>query len=183
VIAASGGFNLTAGADWLIASLNDIPTLHAVIQPLGVSPLALFLLKQLEFEGRLYLQEERLGWHEAWQSAVAFDIGMAVYTNQAPQFQKMGISSNRLCMFIAMGVPVICSTQESFRFVENYDCGVLVSTYTEFVDAVKFIGSRLELMRDNCRRALSDYVMPSDRYPSLRRAMAAMIGLSTGPTH
>lgn len=181
VIAASGGFNLTAGADWLIRSLKEINTLYAVIQPLGVSPLALFLLKQLEFEGRLFLQEERLSWDEAWQSAVAFDIGMAIYTNPAPQFQKMGISSNRLCMFIAMGVPVICSTQESFGFVEQYDCGVLVSTYADFAAAIAHIASHLDQMRENCRRALRDYVMPSERYPSLRREMAGLLGAPPAP--
>lgn len=174
VIAASGGFNLTAGADWLVQALRDDPSLHAVIQPLGVDPLSLFLLNHLGLESRLYLQQDRLTWQEAWQSAVGFDIGLAIYTNPAPQFQHMGISSNRLCMFIAMGVPVICSRQESFTFVEDYHCGIMVGSYEEFLASIHRIGANLEAMRKSCRRCFEEYIMPPDRYPILREAIAAL---------
>jgi len=174
VVAASGGFNLTAGADWLIQALREEPSLHAVIQPLGVDQLSLFLLRHLGMESRLYLQEERLSWQEAWQSAVGFDIGLAIYTNPAPQFQQMGISSNRLCMFIAMGVPVICSRQVSFRFIEDYQCGILVSSYEEFLAAIHFIGANLDSMRQNCKRCFREYLMPPDRYPTLQAAITAL---------
>jgi hypothetical protein len=172
VIASSGAFNLTAGADWLVQALQEETTLHAVIQPLAVSPLCLFLLQRLGLEGRLYLQQERLGWQEAWQTAVGLDIGLAIYTNPAPQFQRMGTSSNRLCMFLAMGVPVIASRQESFAFLEKYNCGVLVENYAQFRQAIHTIAAQLPEMRANCRRCLHDYIMPSDRYPHLRQAIA-----------
>jgi hypothetical protein len=174
VVASSGGFNLTAGADWLVKALEDRPELYAVIQPLGVDPLALFLLENIPSIDRVFLQRDRLSWNEAWRSAVGFDIGMAIYTNQAPQFQKMGISSNRLCMFIAMGVPVICSKQESFAFVSNYQCGVVVSDYTEFLEAISYISSNLTQMRENCRRCFHDYIMPADRFPALSRAIDSL---------
>jgi glycosyltransferase involved in cell wall biosynthesis len=174
VVASSGGFNLSLGADWLISALQDRPELYAVIQPLGVDPLALFLLENIPSIDRVFLQRDRLSWNEAWRSAVGFDIGMAIYTNQAPQFQKMGISSNRLCMFIAMGVPVICSRQDSFAFVSNYECGVVVSDYTEFLEAISYIGSNLTQMRDNCRRCFHEYIMPTDRFPALRRAINSL---------
>ena len=35
VLGASGFFNLTAGAEWLIEALENVPDLHAVLQPLG----------------------------------------------------------------------------------------------------------------------------------------------------
>ena len=181
IVAASGGFNLTAGADWLVQALREEPSLNAVIQPLGVEPLSLFLLKQLGLGSRLYLQEDRLSWQEAWRSAVGFDIGLAIYANQAPQFQHMGISSNRLCMFIAMGVPVICSRQESFRFVEDYRCGVMVDSYQEFLAAIQTIGHNLEAMRENCRNCLEQYIMPPDRYPRLGKAIAAVEPLDRTP--
>ena len=174
VVASSGGFNLTAGADWLIKAIQDRPELYAVIQPLGVDPLALFLLENLPSKDRVYLQRDRLSWNEAWRSAVGFDIGMVIYTNQAPQFQKMGISSNRLCMFIAMGVPIICSKQDSFAFVDRYECGAIVSDYSEFLDAISYISSNLIQMRENCRRCFNDYIMPAERFPTLRRAIESI---------
>jgi hypothetical protein len=174
VIASSGAFNLTAGADWLVQALQEETSLHAVIQPLAVSPLCLFLLHRLGLDARLYLQQERLSWQEAWQSAVGLDIGLAIYTNPAPQFQHMGTSSNRLCMFIAMGVPVIASRQESFHFIEEYDCGVLVDNYDEFLAAIRHIGQHLDRMRQNCYRCFGEYIMPPDRYPRLRQAIASI---------
>jgi hypothetical protein len=174
VLASSGGFNLTAGADWLIKAIQDRPELYAVIQPLGVDPLALFLLENLPSKERVYLQRDRLSWNEAWRSAVGFDIGLVIYTNQAPQFQKMGISSNRLCMFIAMGVPIICSKQDSFAFVDRYECGAIVSDYSEFLDAISYISSNLVQMRENCRRCFNDYIMPADRFPILGRAIESI---------
>ncbi|MFZ9752194.1 MAG: hypothetical protein ACO3B3_01360 [Cyanobium sp.] len=174
VIASSGAFNLTAGADWLVQALQEEPSLHTVIQPLAVSPLCLFLLGRIGLGQRMYLQQERLSWQEAWRSAVGLDIGLAIYTNPAPQFQHMGTSSNRLCMFLAMGVPVIATRQPSFSFIEDYDCGVLVETYEEFLAAIREIASRLPQMRDNCRHCFHDYIMPSDRFPRLRQAIAAL---------
>lgn len=174
VIASSGALNLTAGADWLVQALQEESSLHAVIQPLAVSPLCLFLLGRLGLGSRLYLQHERLDWQEAWRSAVAADIGLAIYTNPAPQFQHMGTSSNRLCMFLAMGVPVIATRQPSFRFLETYDCGVMVESYDEFLAAIRQIGSRLPEMRANCRRCFEEYIMPPDRFPQLRQAIASL---------
>lgn len=174
VIASSGALNLTAGADWLVQTLQEEPDLHAVIQPLAVSPLCLFLLGRLGLGERLVLQRERLSWQEAWRSAVAADIGLAIYTNPAPQFQAMGTSSNRLCMFLAMGVPVIATRQPSFRFLEDYDCGVLVENQAEFRAAIRRIGDNLERMRANCHRCFREYLMPPERFAGLQQAIAAL---------
>lgn len=167
VIASSGGFNLTAGAEWLLQSLGEKKTLYAVIQPLGIDPLSRTLLQHFRYSERLYLQLDRLTWHEAWLTATAFDIGVVVYSNPAPQFQNMGISSNRLCMFIAMGVPVICSDQKSFKFVQDYNCGILVSSYTEFLLAIDQILDNHQQMKLNCKRCFDEYIQPQTRYNQL----------------
>lgn len=167
VIGSSGGFNLTSGADWLLNSLKDITDLYSVIQPIGVSELALFLINNLEYSSRLYVEKSRLDWQEAWRQAKGFDIGLCIYTNPAPQFQKMGISSNRLCMFIAMGVPVIASRQPSFEFLEEYDCGIMVSSYTEFLMAIHEIRKRNYIMKENCDKCYREYINTKERYKTL----------------
>lgn len=167
VIGSSGGFNLTAGADWLLNSIREIRDIYAVIQPLGVSPLSIFLLESLEYSDRLYIQKNRLGWNEAWKNSIGFDIGLSIYTNPAPQFQKMGISSNRLCMFIAMGVPVIASKQESFNFLEDYDCGILVESFADFKLAIYEIRSRHSIMKANCEKCYTDYIKSRESYQTL----------------
>jgi hypothetical protein len=164
VIGSSGGFNLTAGADWLLSSLKDIQDIYSVIQPLGVSALSIFLLDNLEYKDRIFVQKQRLGWHDAWKQAIGFDVGLSIYTNPAPQFQQMGISSNRLCMFIAMGVPVIASRQKSFEFLEQFSCGIMVDTYDEFKSAIQIIRNEHHSMKENCKRCFHDYIKVDERF-------------------
>jgi glycosyltransferase involved in cell wall biosynthesis len=174
IIGSSGGFNLTAGADWLLQHIKENEEVSAVIQPLGVSELAMYLLKSLEFKRRIYTEIKRLDWYEAWESAQGLDAGICIYMNQAPQFQNMGISSNRLCMFIAMGVPVIASKQESFSFIEEYDCGVLVNDYTDFKEAINYIRQNLVEMRENCEQCFRTYINPNERYNKLCRVIGTL---------
>ena len=167
IIGSSGGFNLTAGADWLLDYMRETHDVYAVIQPLGVTPLSMFLLESLEFDKRLFLQKERLSWFEAWRISIGFDVGLSIYKNPAPQFQMMGISSNRLCMFIAMGIPVIATRQESFTFLEDYDCGLMVGNYDEFKLALAEIRNRRQEMSSNCERCFQEYIMSAQRYQHL----------------
>ena len=171
VIGSSGGFNLTAGADWLLDSIRDLRDIYAVIQPLGISPLSVYLLERLDLGDRLFIQKDRLEWFDAWRHAIGFDIGLCIYTNPAAQFQKMGISSNRLCMFIAMGVPIIASKQESFKFLEEYDCGILVESFEEFKLAIKHIRHRHSTMKDNCEECYHNYIKPSETFQMLLKTM------------
>lgn len=174
VIGSSGGFNMTAGADWLLNTIREIEDIHAVIQPLGASPLSIFLLQSLSFSNRIYVQTTRLGWREAWNSAQGLDVGLCIYTNQAPQFQKMGISSNRLCMFLAMGVPVIGSYQKSFEFLEKYNCGIMVDNYTEFKDAITRIRKSYKQMSINCRECMETYLKPTEYYNILKQKIRGL---------
>lgn len=176
IIGSSGGFNMTAGADWLLDTVRNNRDLCAVIQPLGVDPLSLYLLRNLEYNDRVFIQEKRMEWNEAWDSAQGFDVGVCVYTNQSPQFQKMGISSNRLCMFIAMGVPVIASRQESFSFLEAYGCGALVEDIHEFKEGIEYIRSNCTRMKENCEECFQSYIKPHLRYMTLKNSIQQISG-------
>jgi glycosyltransferase involved in cell wall biosynthesis len=167
IIGSSGGFNMTAGADWLLKYIKENEDIRSVVQPLGVTPLSMFLLRNLDFSDRIYIQDKRMDWNEAWESAQGLDVGICIYMNQAPQFQNMGISSNRLCMFLAMGVPVIASKQKSFEFLEAYDCGVLVEDYKDFENSVRYIKDKWSVMRENCEKCFNEYINPNERYGTL----------------
>jgi glycosyltransferase involved in cell wall biosynthesis len=86
----------------------------------------------------------------------------------------MGISSNRLCMYLAMGVPVICSRQPSFQFVEDFGCGVMVDDGAGFLAAARRLGADLEARREACGRCFHDYIRPQERYRSLVAAIGAL---------
>lgn len=169
VIGSSGGFNMTAGADWMIETIREMDDIYAVIQPLGVTELSKYLLQSLAFSDRIYVENERLNWREAWRSAQALDVGLCIYTNKAPQFQNMGVSSNRLCMFLAMGVPVIASYQKSFEFLEKYNCGFMVRDLDEFKRAITAIRGNHWKMSENCKVCTDEYLKPRLRYEVLKQ--------------
>ncbi len=172
VIGVSGGFNETAGADWLLETFVRDSSIYLMVQALNLAPFARLLMQKLQGADRLYLESRRLDWQEAWASAAACDIGLAIYTSTGPQFQHMGIASNRLCMFLAMGVPVIGNRQSSYAFLETYDCGILVDSADEFAAAVAQIRSRLAAMKRNALRCAQEYIQAPERYEFLKQALA-----------
>ena len=104
----------------------------------------------------------------------ALASSVVIYNNPAPQFQHMGTSSNRLCMFLAMGVPVIASRQDSFQFIEKFDCGVLVDDAHGFSTAIDRIRNRFDEMRANALRCWQEHISASERYVHLREAIAGI---------
>jgi glycosyltransferase involved in cell wall biosynthesis len=163
------------GADWMVDALQRIPDLHVLGQLLGLDMLTRRLLVGLEGSDRLHLESERLSWDETYASMAAVDIGMVVYHHPAPQFQNNGVASNRLCMFLAMGVPVVASRQPSFEFLERYECGALASTPEEFVDAVKRVRDRLPEMKANALRCAREYIDAPGRYRELEQVVDSFI--------
>lgn len=156
------------------AALEALPDLHVMAQPVNLDPFTRALLGRTHGRERLHLEERRLPWREAWASMAAADIGMVVYHHQGSQFQRMGTSSNRLCMFLAMGLPVVVSRQPSFAFVEKYDCGVMVESEREFVEAVQSISRRLPEMKRNALRCAEEYIDAPGRYRALVAALGAI---------
>ena len=180
VMAYSGVFHDCNGGLWLMQALEECPELWVWGQVLHEDPLVHGLMRQARGSERLVLEASRMGWQEAWASMGAVDIGQVIYLKDAPQFHHMGIASNRLCMFLTMGVPVIASRQPSFSFLEEYDCGVLIDGPDEMAAAVRRIGSRLELMRANALHCSREYIRAPQRWRELRDALAAVVGQRDG---
>ena len=167
VLSYSGGFNMSGGADWLLGTVAGNDNLFLVLQPMKLDDMTNFLLHRIACAERIFIEEKRLEWRDAWASMGGIDIGVVIYRNTAPQFQNMGISSNKLCMYLAMGVPVIALKQESFYFIEDYKCGILVDTEEEFREAIDVIGENLEIMKKNALQCAKEYIAADKRYAML----------------
>ena len=163
--------NLSTGMDMALDALESFDRCFLVAHGLGIDDFNRFLIQRSRHADRIYLQQHRLSWFEAWASAAAADIGVAYYRNPAPQFRQMGISSNRLCMFLAMGVPVIVDKQPSFDFLHEFECGVQVETQEEFNQAIATLRSDPERFSDNALRCTRDYIRAPERYKALEAAL------------
>jgi hypothetical protein len=78
-------------------------------------------------------------------------------------------------MFLAMGVPVIASRQDSFQFLEQFGCGILVDDSRGFSTAVDSIRERLPEMRANAFRCWKDCIRTPERYIELRQAVDGVL--------
>lgn len=170
-IAFSGGLSVYSGFPWMMKALDLKPEAYLVLQTSNTDP----LLEQARSRDRVYIEPQRLGWRESWSTMSAVDIGVAIYHHTGPQFQNMGTSSNRICMFLSMGVPVIASRQPSFAFLEKFDCGVLVKNEEEFIRAIDHICSRLPQMKENARNCAKEYIDAPGKYRQLVESLKKVI--------
>ena len=167
VLGFSGLCSLEHGADWALGSLEQRGNLTLLIQPLGMRKFDRYLLENHRYADQILLQEKRLSWQDAWSSMGGVDVGVSIYHQRAAQFQNMGTSSNRLCMFLAMGVPVIVSKQPSFEFIEEFNCGFMVSNADEFSAALDKILADLEQMKINALRCAREYIKAESRFAEI----------------
>jgi len=175
VLCFSGFLSHGNGGLWLADLITRQLDLWVWAQIVNLDPLTRGLLERLDGHERLSLQNERMTWQEAWASMSAVDIGLVVYLQEGPQFQHMGTASNRLCMFLAMGVPVIARRQPSFEFIEQYDCGILISSAAEIPAAVAQIAANMEKMRGRAIDCVREYVDAPARWLDLRSALALTV--------
>jgi hypothetical protein len=71
-------------------------------------------------------------------------------------------------------VPVICSRQPSFQFVEDFGCGVMVDEGAGFLAAAHHLGADLDARREDCARCFHDHIRPRERYRGLVEAIGAL---------
>lgn len=175
VVCFSGVFSLGNGGLWFAKALAEHADAWFWGQVVPEDPLSGALLPWLKGSDRLIIEPGPLGWRFPWESMAAADIGVVVYLQDAPQFRHMGVASNRMCMFLTMGVPVIARRQPSFQFVEDFDCGVLVDSPDELVAAIDLIRTRLDEMRKNALRCSNRYIDADGRFKALVASIEQVI--------
>ena len=86
--------------------MQHLPLISSLLlQPARTDPLVRTLLEELSGSHRLVFTRRWLTFEESWASMAAADIGLVVYLQDGPQFQNMGVSSTKLCMYLQMGLP------------------------------------------------------------------------------
>ena len=178
VLGFSGFCALQNGIDWALESLQHHPNMVMLTQPLTIQAFDSYLLANHYSRDQLRIASKRLSWQQSWSSMGGVDIGVAIYNNPAPQFQNMGISSNRLCMFLAMGVPVIVSRQDSFDFIEEYECGYMVDSSEQFSQAIAKISDNLEQMKRNALHCTEHYINTAAKYSVLNSTLRNVLSIS-----
>jgi glycosyltransferase involved in cell wall biosynthesis len=159
VFSSTGAFTRNNACDWLVRLAGG--DIRLLIQTGGTQgPVLDSLLDRLS--GPLYFPE-RLEWRESTEITIAADVAAALYLSPQPQFQAMGVSSQKLCTALWLGIPVIATRQDSFRFIDQYHCGELVDREEELPAAIARIRGNREEYAASASRAMREYVRPDER--------------------
>lgn len=163
VISSTGAFTSNNACDWLVRLVSG--DVRALIQTGGrPDPVLDSLLDRLS--GLLYFPE-RVEWRESTEITVAADVAAALYLSPKPQFQAMGVSSQKLCTALWLGIPIIATRQDSFRFIEQFRCGELVDCEADLPAAITRVRANRVEYAANASRAMREYVRPEERLQML----------------
>jgi hypothetical protein len=165
------------GADWAFRLLGEAPEkFKLILAPAGRSgAVERAMLEQLAKSGRVIFFPDRVGFRESTERLVAADAALVVYRQAKPQFQRVGISSQRLCTALWVGVPVIVLAQPSFAFVEEFGCGVLIHGSDEVLGALDRICAHRASMVEGARRAVAEYICADKRLLELTDAFERIL--------
>lgn len=173
VISHAGNFSHVTGGTWAILLEEMLDSQWKILVQTGGQPDRIVdsLLRRVAHGRRLIYLPERLDWLESMRWTSAADIGLVVYLSNKPQFQRMGVSSTKLCTFLSLGIPVIATRQPSFEFLERLGGGILVESLDEVPGAVAQIATNYPRYKVGARRCMYDHVRPSERLRELTEAL------------
>lgn len=164
VLSATGAFTPWNGAHWLVPLAGRI---RILVQTGGrPDPVTDAFLSRTEgFDYR----PERVGWREAAAITAGADASFVCYLSPFPEFQAMGVSSQKLCTSLWLGIPVIATRQPSFAFLEEYGAGILIDSQDELPAAIE----RVRFLT-GAKRAVDEYIQPEEHRRALARRFAAL---------
>lgn len=167
ILSATGAFTHANGCDWIVRFIGADPSraVRALIQTGGTpEPVLDALLASLP---RAIYLPARLPWIESMEVTVGADLAAVLYLSQKPEFQAMGVSSQKLCTALWLGIPVVATRQPSFAFIEERRCGLLVDGEREFPAAVERIRSERDELAANALRTFREFVRPEEHLAEL----------------
>jgi len=161
VFSFSGTFTPNNGAQWAVRLLDAIPDARLLVQPGGHSDPVLDAM--LARDPRVLHLPQRLEWLDSMSITVAADAALVFYLSPQPQFQLMGVSSQKLCTALWLGIPVLATRQESFAFIEQFRCGELVGGEGDLLPAAERIRADREAYARNASRAVAEHIRPEEK--------------------
>lgn len=170
VVSFTGTFTENNGAHWVVRLLDAMPDVRILIQPGGhTNPV---LDAMLARDRRVIHLPDRAGWLESMELTVAADLGLVFYLSPKPQFQFMGVSSQKLCTYLWLDIPVIATRQPSFEFVERLRCGELIEGENELADAVARV--RTNRGAYDTKRAVAEHIDAEEKVRLLAARFRAL---------
>ena len=117
--------------------------------------------KELITSGRIVIDSEYLSAPEYIKYVSNFRIGFCFYDWNLIKndFNYQTAPSGKLFVYLSAGLPVIVCNIPGFKFIEDYQAGILINDYKPetILNAIKIIEANYSLYQNNCYRAFNDF--------------------------
>ena len=101
------------------------------------------------------------------------DIGVALYDENELNYRAtlMGLASGKIGNYLKCGLPVICNRYESLKYIEEYQCGVLVDSESDIPDAIRNILKNKNEYRKNAYKCYQELWQPDPYLEKIKIGM------------
>ena len=176
LLSFSGFTSDLTGIHWAIRALNTLPDrFKLLLQPGPQSEMVSALIEHAAPRGRIICVPGREpSYVNATSVNLASDIGLVFYLSSSAAFKAMGMSSNKLCMYLQMGLPVVVNSLASFRFIEEYGAGILVDSEDQVPGALAKILDSYPAYAAGATRCYEEHIRPAARARELTARFLAL---------
>jgi glycosyltransferase involved in cell wall biosynthesis len=117
----------------------------------------------LDYNGRVLFSTTPVDTSELDNLVRSASIGLAIYSKSILGYRAelMGLAAGKLGNYLKCGLPVIASDLVSFKYIEKYECGILVKDESEIAEAIKTIESGYKKFSENALKCYRDLWEPT----------------------
>jgi glycosyltransferase involved in cell wall biosynthesis len=93
------------------------------------------------------------------------DIGIALYSRVILDYRAelLGLAAGKIGNYLKCGLPIIATRLESFSYISDFECGILINDESEIPNAIKIIIDKYDDFSNNARHCYQELWEP-ERY-------------------
>ena len=96
-------------------------------------------------------------------------VGMVLYDDSNLNNILTVFSSEKICMYLKCGIPIIAFRYPGYDIFENYRCGVLIQSMSEIPSAIRKILENYSSYRENAYRCFEENYEYSKNFSGLKK--------------
>lgn len=115
-----------------------------------------------DYHGKVLFSLDPVSTYELDPLVSSADIGIALYSEVELDYRAtyMGLAAGKIGNYLKCGVPVIATKLPSLSYIEEYNCGVLITKESEIANAINLILSDRDSFSKNAHRCYRELWYP-----------------------
>jgi glycosyltransferase involved in cell wall biosynthesis len=180
VILHSGGFGGLFKSSELVNSVTSLSKDIELVFHIGRRPTDDKYFNQLykNQPGNVHFSLTSLTNEELDEMISSADIGIALYSVERLGYRAelMGLAAGKIGNYLKCGIPVIATKINSLAYLEDYRCGILITSESQLQDAIKNVLSDYAIYKQNAYRCYRELWHPQNYLSKINQLIVNEIG-------